>query len=770
MLDLAKNYGNYDEILFFGDSERNDLVFYLPDEVGLSKSGIPGSEDYELMLQLFKEGQAIEGSIEDLDKNSGGILTLGVQCSVTPSRLENALKKLIADKMLPEGTHASLPPWKRGKVDLIVLDSTTQDENTLDSDNFVNGIIGSKSPSLLTSQLKSIFNVRLDSRGAALVASAFKGDRGHAAGVLYDLQFEAIHPALDLRIWADLERCYQTISHQLSIKAEFTYYVKFSLGADLEWVTQKMEENGDLKIEVLSQVSDPRMKELVDQTVKDTKEKVLRELFHPMVNPGTLGMQPVTLGLEEAIPKVGIAYTFKNIKGVQSKVIDIDFRERSAVIRTHNPQAHLWVMGEQVKDKLDRYTKTVTFSDVWRKHELEISLPHDFEKESNDLLAAEAVVWRKKDGLAEEGMGSGAFKVPSNASPLASITFTKSDLAAKKIAWTTDPGEADGYYYQIRFLFDTNIEDVDSPGEIITAPKISYSQDLPIILQGMTLNRLVRIKTGNIDFDKIKNVDVFLTLRDEDEKSLEWKQVILNAGNPNQKWLFRRPLGNNVFLQEQREYHFKENIPSIMTNLRYLQDDEVIVNNPLKTGGRIIFPIFAGPKEGLLKVIISLNYQPTGLDQMINKTIIVDGPGFDLEDIKLDGVEQDIPVQYEVTAIMDTGDLYELMKGILEEQALVIDLKELHKGELTVVWQGQSPEMLDLKYLLLEIGAMSDGSDDIEIIRKIKYTGDEQPEDQKVPYDRSKDIRYKITKRFFDGEKNKTDWLQPENDLITLTL
>jgi hypothetical protein len=766
MLDLSKNLGIAENLIFYGDHEDDRLVYYLPDEIGFSKTKNGDEEDFELFLQLFKDGQSIEGGLEELQKNSGGILSLGIECKVTEERLSAALEALTDENNLPDNIRAAIPSWERGKVDLMVLDSITDDEESIDEDSFVKNIIGSKSPSLLTGDLRSIFNVRLDSRGAAIVASSLAGDRSHIAGVLYDLKFKGIQPALDLRIWADLERCYKTISHKLGIKAEFTYYVKFSLGADFEHITREMEENGDLKIEVLSQVADPEMKKLVDETIKDTKEKVLRELFRPMVNPGVEGSVPISLGLEEAIPKVGVAYEFKHIEGVQSRIIDLDFRERSATIRTHNPQAHLWMLGHQIDHKMDQYTKMVNFSDLWRMHELEISLVHDFSDELNDLLAAEILVWRHKDGVSKElSEMSGVFNKPSSAKTLASFTFTQNDKESKTISWTTDKNEPEGYYYQVRFLFDSQNEKIDTPDQIVTEPVLGFSQDLPIILNGMTLSRRVRVLKGNIDFNDIKSVNVSLYLQNPEDEVLDRKLFIFNQEDEEIDWWFRRKESENVFLTEQKEFHFKENLPSVKSTKRFLPDDEIIINRPFRQGGRTIIPVLAGSRENIQKIILTLSYLPEGIDDKIQKTIMADSPEFLLENIQIPGISPDTLVEYQAKAITIDGKVKDIDDGVIEEQTIIINLKKLNSNEIVLKWVGDSPEDQDLRFLKIEF-AHQEG-DEFDVFKEKRYQGEQIPDDESMVIS-DENIVYQITKLFMNGEFTKTGWKNIEGQDILL--
>ena len=177
--------------MFYGDHEQENIVYYLPNEVGLAPFISEGDDQenaYDFFLQIFKEGRAIRGGLEELEDSSGAIMSLGVQCIANEKRLEKARAKLIEAHRLQEDFIFTPPEWKDGSIDLIVLDATTQNKDSINEESFVDSIIGSKKPSLSSSDLKGVFNVRLDRKGAALIAATLKGDRSSVAGVLYDLK------------------------------------------------------------------------------------------------------------------------------------------------------------------------------------------------------------------------------------------------------------------------------------------------------------------------------------------------------------------------------------------------------------------------------------------------------------------------------------------------------------------------------------------------------------------------------------------------------
>ena len=156
MLDLAKIYGTYEGLTFYGDHEHDDVVYYLPDEVRLCKDT---ESHYEMNLLVWREGDFVSSDKVDLEKTVGSVLQMGVCCSVEQDRLNKALKELKKKLVLPDELKVTQPLWKDGKVDLMVLDrqrSVVNEEEEGDDDRFIKDILGSLKPSLMSNDLKSL--------------------------------------------------------------------------------------------------------------------------------------------------------------------------------------------------------------------------------------------------------------------------------------------------------------------------------------------------------------------------------------------------------------------------------------------------------------------------------------------------------------------------------------------------------------------------------------------------------------------------------------
>lgn len=752
MIDLAKPLGIHEGLVFYGDHELNDLIYYFPDEVSLAPlTNVSDGKFYELFFQIFNEGDVIEGNLDDLRKTAGSILSLGIQCTVSEERLQKAVSAVKGLNRLPENLTASIPLWRDGNVNLLVLDTDNTKELPSTNDAFVKSIVGSHKPSLMSSDLKSVFNVRLDRKGTALILAALNGDTGNVAGVMYDLKYNAIRPAVDLRIWADLGRCYESISHKIDVKAEFSYAsLNFSFGAEFEWATRKLEEEGNLKIQVLSQVEDAEAKKAIDELVKEFKENILREMFRPYVNPQTLSsMIP-----GQKVPAIGVTYKFMKENIFHKKIIDVDYRERSTVTRMHNPQSHLWIMGKQIAENKDKYIQRVIFSDIWREQSLSISLVHDFEDANLDLLSAEVLVWRSKDGIVTNNREN-RFAMPDTADPLRHITFFKGSNQKADLAWLYDFDEPVGYFHQIRFQFSGSVDNISSPSEIITEPVLSTNEKLIIFPNTYTFFKTIEVREGNISFDEFKNVDVTLALKNEQEETLGIEVITLNAEKRNEVWKARGKDKKNLFIEITKEFHYKDERPSLKTEPVFLQDDEVIVNKPFQKTALKLIPVVAGKNEAVKEILLEItNVSPT-LEEPVKQLIRIPGPDFNAGELEIKLNSDRDTISYEATAITTDGKILTINNGPITSNALILDLNRTLINEVLFVWQGKSPLELGLKSLKVELRKVANPAVDLE---PIEFKGGLVPPPVTKLFPVDDIIEWRILKRFENNFKERTDF------------
>ncbi|HWT25794.1 MAG TPA: hypothetical protein VN213_19980, partial [Solirubrobacteraceae bacterium] len=472
MFDLAKPLGVVEGLTLYGDHADPQLVYFLPDEIGLA-AGPDGAPD--VLLQVFYPDEAVrDGSLEDA---VGSILTLGVRCVVSPDRLARARTRL------GDGVRLAAPPWEDGQVSLLLLDAEGAPTGPED-DRMVLSVAGSRRPSLSDGSLSAIFHARLDRRGTALVAAALSGEAGSTAGVLYDLRYAGLRPEVQLRMRANLDACAQVVKAGLGVQA---YYV----AADVATTFATMRETGAIDVEVLAPVEDAESQKLVDEAVRDFYDVLMRELFRPAMSAAdTAAMLPLGGGTVQTAPvRLSFAYTSSE----RERIVSVDYRKRSGARRTHNPNAHLRALGALAGG--ERLIQRVPLSVAWREAEVEVAAPGAFEGDAS-LLGIEVVMWRGKDGVLERADArDGGLRMPEAATPLADLAFARGDGVPRRLHWVSQPTEPPFYRWQARLTYASR-EDVDSPAQIWTEPRASGSTDLDVFPAVLAPRRRLELRLG----------------------------------------------------------------------------------------------------------------------------------------------------------------------------------------------------------------------------------------------------------------------------------
>lgn len=804
MLDFGKNYGTYDGITFFGDHENEGLVYYLPDEVTLT---LGKESHYGMDLTIFHKGQIVSSEEINLDDMAGSILQMDVCCIVEESRLNKALDQLKEQVSLPSDLSVSQPTWKDGTVDLMVLNkqrSVAEKEEKDSKTGFVKTILGSRKPSFMTNDLKCAFNVELSRDGTELVLAALKGEKGALAGVMYDLQFAGLMPAADLRITANLRKCQETIEHELGVDFTYQREVDVSLAAGLHDLTEKMEENGGINVEVLSMGETAEERKRIQELVTDFKERVLEELFSPQINMQapqidfSVGDILNSSGIKDLVqkdkedkketnPKKGgkadgkgphgegnsnadegagdstgegkengagdnkdkdkdkkgkaappsfkVSYVFKREKIESDKVLQVDYRERSTIIKTHNPQSHLWLFGLQLGDSLDGYITEVEMGELWKDQVLETDIdPELFQP--GGLSYVDVAFWKIEYGVGEGDNGS-PFDAPATTSPL--VVTLRKETPKGFVKWTRDHVDDVGYYYQACF----NYGDL----RILSEPQVSFSKNLVIVPELCIFSKVLHVQSYGIDYDIIRNVDVRFDISDpEGERMPEF--VSLSEQHNEDSLTVRGRYRNNTSIQMTRLFSFMDGTKLQSTTSVF--GTEVPIYTPLLNKNLTL--VFSDVSNNIYCVLMDVTVSSNVYEGHLRKhfefkdfsSLVVQAP--------VNVLDENDMVSYEISAVRTSdGALFPVMEGIAEGKPISIKLGDAGRKNLFLEWEGCSPESAG--YKKIEVRVQEEGKE--ETIYKFSGFDVPGPIDLNILADAK--VSVKIIRQWPDNEKEPTE-------------
>lgn len=275
MLLLGSKTFTIDGVTVFSDHADPNQFWYLPAPVALEKR-----EDGDPQFTLIKYRPAeVAAGVQ-----GGGYLMFTAAVPLNKSA-EGRIKAQISS-VFPDITNPMLTPvpFDDGTVQCVSLNlqgpgGTAAPAPVPGAFNAVQTIHGATTPSLMGNN-DAVFSLTLSQEGTTILESAFD-DELEPIGVIYQLKYTGVRPALDVKVTADLKRAYQAFSVGLSVEA---YYC--TVGIDATW--EKLVQDGAIKVEITNLApNDADNKESEKWALQMFKDNLISTWFTPSLSPTT---------------------------------------------------------------------------------------------------------------------------------------------------------------------------------------------------------------------------------------------------------------------------------------------------------------------------------------------------------------------------------------------------------------------------------------------------------------------------------------------------
>ena len=272
MLQFGSKTFTTDGITVFTDHADPLQFWYLPAPVSLAHRQPDDRVDFTFIKYKSAAANSTKG---------GGFLMFESSLHL-PKAAESKIMGILSGMV--SGGEPRLTPaqFDEGKVRCIALNlegagGTTAQPAPEGAFRVVEAIHGAATPSLGGDNVAA-FSLELSQEGAIIVEQAFE-QGATPVGVVYDLKYTGLTPALHVKIEADYSRIYDHFSAGLEGQ-----YAWFRLGIDAGF--EKLVQDGAIHIEVIDYSGAGDKSEKEKWALDFFKDKLMADWFEPTLTPG----------------------------------------------------------------------------------------------------------------------------------------------------------------------------------------------------------------------------------------------------------------------------------------------------------------------------------------------------------------------------------------------------------------------------------------------------------------------------------------------------
>jgi hypothetical protein len=319
MIDLAVPTRTVGGVDVAGD-DKDPFAFWILPPAPRVVVGTDGSP--QVTLWRFVDGGRL----------SGGLLEIAVELAWPQAALDAAKTQLVAD-LRDDKNRVTLNalPLVGAEAALMFLGKETRPDGSISA--VVARDYGTVTPKLLPPYSAS-FSVALTSEGAALAEAALRSG-GAPIGVAYRLQAEALRPAQNVIARVDWGRVYDQFSTESKDGSLFSL-------DDVRRMTERLVETKAISVQVIQALAPDPSAPAPDTAgaLQWIEREIVDRLCRPVM---PLDRRPAraSLGVDGEMFGVGSAYGFTRETQIERSIAEINFVQRSVVVRTLTQQAHL---------------------------------------------------------------------------------------------------------------------------------------------------------------------------------------------------------------------------------------------------------------------------------------------------------------------------------------------------------------------------------------------------------------------------------------------
>jgi hypothetical protein len=543
-----------------------------------------------------------------------------------------------------------------------------------EGDGLVEDLVDGRSAPL-TFPHHAAFALALSAEGATLFEAAARGG-ALPVGVVYELRFLALTPALHAHVWMDYDRIYDHFATSVG----FTYYVSVRLDLELAWLV----EHDLIKIDIVT-FTDAEDQQRQRQMVMDlVAARVQQDFFRTGIPPapeegmggalaqllgGALGKSEITSASALFVLKA----KYEVVK--ERKDFDLVYEGRTAVELTHVSTGLLSAMASGDPSVLEVDLDDPFFSAL----SVQIVSVVDFD-ELADLLQAVVTLAR--------GDHRASYPISRDASGPYRFEVALSN-----------PGD-DAYEASVEYHFDP---DLSGGPPVVTAPPIRTRQRV-LVVNPLADFRYVRVRVllGPVDPALVPRIHVRLRIPGPDgDDDLAAGEVTVSAEQPEVTWRQHLPLdgeGDPVALRPTILARTEWEDP---TGQRHSRDEVEVTGDTLVALGPyrdvLAISVVPGPDwTRTTQVAVEIRYQHD--DAVVDRSLLFTPTQAGAQEVRIPMVDPAARgYRWRETVFHADGTSVERSWGDADRSVLVVGREVASTRDVRVVWVGSAGDAFGLR-------------------------------------------------------------------------
>ena len=613
MLTFETPFYEFENVVVFRDHAVPTLFYYLAGPPRLTRD-----EDGTPNLLLLKYRHALDSSTSmsarEREQLGGGFLMFGVDCGLSDDT-KAEIKRELEARQPPGSGPVSLVPvlYTAGTVKVLALDSDGGGES-----RFVNKVLGTATPSLLQDQ-RAIFSLSLSGEAATLLEAAYQEELS-PIGVMYELEFSGLRPALAVKVTADLKRVYEKLSAGLNVDIGTD---SAGIGVDISATLSWLKENGAVDVKILRLQEGSSVDEMERQAMALLKETLLQELFKPAMSQqktqpsltdamGAMrdlvaSSQQMNEGqTSESTVEIGLELAYKREE--ELKTVTFDYDVAAPEKRKHTPNGFFSaLLTDTEKDK----------------HIKEIDLDDQFFKTMTvqAQTAADFAGLDLQTALLHIHYG-GSERDPREAW---TASFSAADATPKSFQAFRD-GDDFAYRYQLEYFFGGSDSIAALTNHVTTEWRGSTSR-VQVVHPASDVEMLsVWVEPGVVDWELVEQIETTLSFEHEPADFKDVRTLVLRKDSERQRWLVRLPDGAPRVYTVQCRWHLG-NGNVVQGEPATHEDRHLYVGDPFPHRIEVTIVPQVDPTQ-VQRVLVMLEYDDPEHDLVVRKAVELVGPDY----------------------------------------------------------------------------------------------------------------------------------------------